>query len=85
MTRIAASMSVVFRSGSLRSAIARSCAVLIDPAPSCPGRADPLPPNAFLMRNAVGGDLSRSSNERSSYTVTTTGTTSPRCPAVLAS
>ena len=59
MVRIAASRSAVFRSGSLRTAIARSSSRVSVPAPSCPGRAEPSRPSARLMRNDVGGELER--------------------------
>jgi hypothetical protein len=83
---MAASTSSVFRSGSLRTATSRSCWRDIFATACEPGRADPLAsPRTLRMRYAVGGVLYRNANERSSKMVTTTGTMSPRCPAVAAS
>ena len=49
------------------------------------GVADPLEtPAAFLMSSAAGGVFVTKVNERSSYTVISTGTMFPRCDSVAA-
>src|SRR5205814_3702112 len=80
---VAASRSVVFSSGSLRCAISRSCASVTLAAASRPGVAEPdATPAARRNRKLVGGVSTRIWYDRSSNTVISTGTRSPRCPAV---
>src|SRR5258708_37691563 len=81
--RMAASMSLAFKSFILISAISRTLARRIVPAVSRPGL--PLPfstPAAFLIRSAAGGVLVTKLNERSSKMVISAGMTDPDWAAV---
>src|SRR5690606_35041298 len=81
----AASMSFAFRSACFCSAIARTCSRVSLPTFEVCGVAEPLPtPAAFLMSSAAGGVLRMNVNERSSYTVISTGMTLPRWFSVAA-
>src|SRR5205807_2627328 len=74
----AASTSFALRSGSLRSAISRSWAWLIVPTFVRLGSPEPLGMRrAWRISTAAGGVLVMNVNERSSYTVITTGITVP--------
>ena len=70
----AASRSLAFRSGILRSAIWRTWAAVIVPTFSRCGSPEPFSiPAASLISTAAGGVLVMKSNERSSKTVISTG------------
>src|SRR3569623_1856279 len=78
--RIAASRSVVLRSGSLIVAISFNCFLVIFPTLVLFGSFEPLPgflavgrPSAFLIRMAAGGVLVMKVNDRSEITVFSTG------------
>ena len=80
MVRIAASRSVVLRSGIFVVAISRSCFCVILPTLTLFGSFEPEPgffdvasPAAFLIRIGAGGVLVMNVNERSENTVITTG------------
>src|SRR5699024_9695150 len=82
-TFAAASTSFAFRSGILVSAISRTCAWVILPTLSVCGVDEPFwRPAAFLISSAAGGVLVMKVNERSSYTVISTGMMFPRWSAV---
>ena len=70
----AASRSLAFRSGILRSAIARHCAAVRVPTFSRFGSPEPFGiPSASRISTAAGGVLVMKVNERSSKTVISTG------------
>ena len=75
---IAASRDAALRSGILVSAICFTCSLVIFATLVLFGVADAVSiPQAFLMRTAAGGVFVIKVNERSSYTVITTGITRP--------
>ena len=85
MIRIAGSTPVAFRSGSLISAISRSCALVTDPTFSVLGLPDPFStPAAFCSSTDAGGVLRMNVKERSSYTVISTGMIVPALSCVAA-
>ena len=74
----AASRLDAVRSGSLVFAISSNCARVTLPTFSVFGRPEPLLiPAAFFNKNDAGGVLVTKVNERSSYTVISTGTGAP--------
>src|SRR3954469_8185546 len=80
MVRMAASMSVVLRSGIFVVAMSRSCFWLIFPTLTLFGSFEPDPgffavasPAAFLIRIGAGGVLVMKVNDRSEKTVISTG------------
>src|SRR5690606_27784123 len=76
--RMMASTSVVFMSGSLISAISRTCLRVSWPTFSAFALGEPFSiPAAFLIRNGVGGLLSVKRKEPSLKTVISAGTMSP--------
>src|SRR5450755_496601 len=85
MIASAALMSRALRSGSLVSAISRSCAFDSEATFTLCGVGEPFSTlAAFLMSSAAGGVLVMKVNERSSYTEISTGITLPRCASVAA-
>ena len=85
MILVAASRSLAFRSGILRSAIERAWSTVIDPTFSVWGSPEPLGiPAASLIRTAAGGVLVMKVNERSSKTVISTGMIVPESAWVWA-
>src|SRR3981081_2439505 len=81
--RIAALMSLAFKSFIFVSAISRTLARLIVPALVRPGVWLPFSmPAAFLIRSAAGGVLVTKLNERSSKIVISAGMTMPDWLAV---
>ena len=67
MILVAASRSLAFRSGILRSAIWRAWSTVIEPTFSLCGSPEPFSiPAASLIRTAAGGVLVMKSKERSS-------------------
>src|SRR5699024_6667254 len=81
----AASMLFALRSAILSSAISRTWSAERCPTLSVCGVAEPdLTPAAFLMSSAAGGVFVMNENERSSYTVISTGMTFPRWDSVAA-
>src|ERR1700751_3065305 len=83
--RMAPSTSAAFRSGILVSAICRSWSRVTLPTFSFLLEAEPLSrPAAFFSRIAAGGGLGMKVNERSAYTVISTGMIIPGWPCVRA-
>jgi hypothetical protein len=83
--RIAASTLAAERSGILSRAISSTCALVTWPTCSLPGVLEPFSrPAARLSSTAAGGVLVMKVNDRSAYTVITTGMTSPAWPCVCA-
>src|SRR5690606_128120 len=81
----AVSTSLALRSAILSSAISRTWSAERCPTLSVCGVAEPdLTPAAFLMSSAAGGVFVMNENERSSYTVISTGMTFPRWDSVAA-
>jgi hypothetical protein len=81
----AASRSFALRSGILVVAISRTWSFVIEATLTVCGVAEPLgTPAAFLISSAAGGVFVMNVNERSSYTVISTGMTLPRCDSVAA-
>ncbi len=81
----AASMSLALRSTIFCSAIWRTCSWVSLPTLVVCGTPEPLgTPAAFLISSAAGGVFRTNVNERSSYTVISTGMTLPRCDSVAA-
>jgi len=82
--RMAASMSLAFRSASLAAAISRSWSRVIVPAVSRLAVAEPLSmPAALRRRSAAGGVLRMKVNERSSKIVIWAGMICPALSAVF--
>src|SRR5258708_19384377 len=78
MIRVAASMSLAFRSFIFASAIWASCERRMVPALILPGSAEPdFSRAAFLIRKDAGGVLGVKENGRSARTVITTGLGAP--------
>src|SRR4029078_6432672 len=80
MERIAASTSVVLRSGIFVVAVSRSCFLVILPPVTLCGSFEPEPgffwvasPAAFLIRIGAGGVLVMNGNDRAENTVISTG------------
>src|SRR5699024_1044528 len=85
MILAAASGLVAFRSVIFDSAISRIWSAEMVPTFSECGVPEPLAtPAAFLISSAAGGVLVMKVNERSSYTVISTGITLPRWDSVAA-
>src|SRR3982751_2175865 len=85
MILAAALMSLALRSSILVPAISSTCAWVSLATLTVCGVAEPLAtPAAFLMSSAAGGVLVIKENERSSYTVISTGITLPRWASVAA-
>src|SRR5699024_10159465 len=81
----APSTSVALRSSILVWAISRTWSMLIEPTFELCGVPEPLAtPAAFLISSAAGGVLVMKVNDRSSYTVISTGITLPRWDSVAA-
>ena len=76
---------MALRSAIFFSAISRSCARLIAPTLALCGVPEPLAtPAALISRRAAGGVFSTKENVRSSNTLISAGTMSPRWPSVAA-
>src|SRR5262245_38580541 len=83
--RIAASTSAAVRSGILVRAISSTCARVTVPTFVLPGSFEPFSrPAARFSSTDAGGVLVTKVNERSAYTVMTTGMISPACAWVWA-